>query len=367
MRRSMRPLTLAGTMAAFLVAAPTALACQLTGLSAAGGSGGAVHPGDTVTYTLLTRSTEDSPDDSAYTVNVGSTQVGAGEATPSKSGGDWSTRQTFAMPDVGSFKGSVTVSVDLATGGYMASQVQYDGTPAATQPAAQPSSTSSESSPSSTGGQASDDSTNAQPSAPLRTGPASSSSPTIAASAPTKKRATAVGERVRGRHAPARARRVVRNPGQPVAAPRLPAAVQHSATLTAITHPSLERLPATPRAAHDGRAGHRATTNFTGVHAERPSAGRTLNPHATTAPLAQTDGDKHAPRPLLVGAVSLLVLLLAAGGLAGAAVRRRRPTPNDDADSLTRDLAIEAELQEMLTEHARSEATSAADRPRAPA
>src|SRR4051812_15902100 len=112
-----------------LIIAPAAGACEIQSLSFSGGSGGVVRPGDTLTYSLVVKSTEASPGESAgYVVSLGSDTLGRGTATINDGG----SSGTFTLGDLGSFKGQITISAHLGNGTPPnRGPLQYDGTPGA--------------------------------------------------------------------------------------------------------------------------------------------------------------------------------------------------------------------------------------------
>jgi hypothetical protein len=324
-----------------LIIAPAAGACEIQSLSVSGGSGGVVRPGDTLTYSLVVKSTEASPGESAgYVVSLGSDTLGRGTATINDGG----SSGTFTLGDLGSSKRQITISAYLDNGTPATSgHLNYDGTAAAPmtpkeQPAGQSAGTGS--TPSSPG------------TSPPAQSPASGPSTPPRAGAPGKvvEHSRALTEATR----PHIGARPVQTPARlPVRRPE-PVAVPAHATAAAPAVAAHRSVLASPPAA----------VHPVGLGARRVEAAPA---RAGSPPLARTSNRQS--RRLAPIAFALVVLLLAVGGgFAGSAIlRRRRPLPGRGAaSSLSHDLAVEAELQEMLAEHHAGSLPSEEEQPRVP-
>ncbi len=330
--RSLRLLTVAGLAVVACALPAQATACELTGF---GASPDVVRPGDPVTFTILTRSTERSPGSSPYVVDAGGREVAGGTVTPDP-GGEGLATGSFPMPDFGAVSGPITVTVRLTdSGDYKPASVQYDGTPAAA--AAPPS-------------------------------PAPTSTPVAAAEhAPTLR----ARSRVHAEHVPParpahRVRPTRTRSRTPVAAPpRRPAATappSRVATPQRISTPrpvSAAVPQGRPHAAHARRT--RATAHRTRETARRFEPLSNPPPVAVVAQPARTASPARDQPPTLVVAGLASIAVLVGGAGAALLLRRRRNRRPDDDEPL--DVAIEAELQSLLLEETRgSGAADSGDR-----
>ena len=316
-----------------LVMAPAAGACSIESLGFNMPAGGVVHDGDTVTITMNVKADGADPNerDAPYQVLLDGKVVSSGTATAVSDGGQWTLKASVPV--------SGTSDHALALDGYLydtvgneqdhlqyrGPAVEYKVAPApVTNAAQQPTPSNADPSPQSTPGTSPPQQTPpaGAPRAPSPSAPPSAvgRSRVLTQTAPSPHYAaggvatapTVIGQR------------------EPVAAPNAVPAPHRRATPH---HSAPVRAPVT--------AGRRIT--------DVPAVVAVRTPAQASGVVRQV--------PAIVALA--ILLLLGVGGTATGVLRRRPPKTDDDPEALAHDLAIEAELQELLAEH---HARSAADR-----
>jgi hypothetical protein len=315
-----RVLTISCVALLALVVAPAAGACELTSVSEQAASG-TVRPGDTVTFSIVVKNTDAYPGDAAaYTVVVDGKTVATGTATVNDGGASG----TFKVPDLGPSKRPFTIEAFLDNGSHGDGLgLTYDGTPAASsvselQPAGRPGSQPSVQS----GPGASPPDEASAPSVPI----ANSGAPGGVA-----KRSHVLTEAVQPAHHATGRQTVAR-----------PALGLHHET---VALPRGTPVTVAARAAHSAKQRRRMAAPLA------VPAGRRFADGPVTLAVPEPVRASEAVRAVPAIVALAVLLFLGVAGAAMRVLRRRSPRTDDDPEALARDLAIEAELQELLAEH----------------
>lgn len=306
-----------------LVIAPAAGACSIDSLGFNMPAGGVVHEGDSVTITMNVKADGADPNerDAPYDVLLDGKIVSSGTATAVSDGGQW----TLSVP--AQVSGTTDHALSLVAHLYDAAGAQtvtYNG------PAVEYKVTSAPATDA------------AQQPAPSNAGPSPQSSPgasppqrNAAVDAPRAPRPTSPPSAVGPSHVLQQAAPAAHHSAPAVATP--PIVIGQREPVAVPTQVFVAHRRATPR--------HSAQVR-TAVTAGR----RVVDAPAVVSVRAPVQASEVVRAVPAIVAFAIL-LLLGVGGAAARVLRRLLPKTDGDPAALVHDLAIEAELQELIAEH----------------